>query len=240
MCGRFCLTSPADLVKAFLGLTRMPDIPPRFNLSPGMNIPVMRYLDGRREISLLRWGFVPHWAREQSSKLLINARSETVFEKPSFRDAIRARRCLIPADGFYEWHIDDARNRTPYFVKPATPKPLAFAGVWDSWRNLDGTLLHSVAILTTAANHTLSSIHHRMPVVIAEADIARWIDPNTSENEVIGLMAAVDDNFFDAIAVSDAVNKTTNDGPEIQIARTENTAARSPATAPQAQLSLFG
>ncbi len=165
MCGRFALAAPkAELITLF-GLDDCVDFPVRYNIPPGTEIPVIRQSpEGKRVLHLLRWGLVPHWAKEPSiGAKLNNARGESVAEKPSFRDAFKRRRCLIPADGFYEWKAE-GKTKQPYYISLKSGKPMAMAGLWESWKAPDGNILRTVCVVTTAANTVMKAIHDRMPV----------------------------------------------------------------------------
>lgn len=178
MCGRYMITSPfqamADLFEATLEHAGVDA--PRLNVSPTQSVPVVRADDGGgRRIVAMRWGFLPHWYKTPADgPLLINARAETLAEKPAFRAAARARRCLIPADGFYEWKAE-GRAKVPHVIRAADGGLIAFAGVWQDWTAPDGTSRATCTIVTCAANATLEAVHHRMPVVIAAADTALWL-----------------------------------------------------------------
>ena len=235
MCGRFSLTSPPEALHEKFGLSGTANLAPHYNIAPGTAIPVVREGENTRELVFLRWGFVPHWAKEVPDKLLINARGETLGEKPSFRDAARKRRCLVPANGFYEWQRS-GKNPQPYFVRPKEDVgPIAYAGIWDAWKTPSCETMETVAIITTNANETLQSIHHRMPVVIAPEDFDRWLDPEVG-NEALELLKPADNTFFEAIPVSSAVNKVANNGPEVQ----QKASVEEIQADTDAQLSLFG
>lgn len=176
MCGRYALNAPpAELINQF-GLDRCAEFSARYNISPGTDIPVIRHSpDGRRVLHLLRWGLVPHWAKDPSvGAKLNNARAESVAAKPSFRDAYRRRRCLIPADGFYEWKRS-GRVKQPFFISPKSGEPLAMAGLWESWRAADGSILRSCAVITTTGNALMLPIHDRMPVLVAPKFWQAWL-----------------------------------------------------------------
>jgi putative SOS response-associated peptidase YedK len=184
MCARFTLTSPPNLIAELFDLDLLVDVGPRFNVAPTQDVLTVRSTpDGDPEFARLRWGLVPSWAQDPTigSKLL-NARSETVGEKPSFRDAIRKRRCLIPADGFFEWKSERGAKR-PYFVHLPGRQPFAFAGIWERWQGHDGKALETCSILTTAANELLRPLHERMPVILEKCDFARWLDPSLTKLE---------------------------------------------------------
>ncbi|MEM8685763.1 MAG: SOS response-associated peptidase [Pseudomonadota bacterium] len=198
MCGLYNLSHSSDEVAAYFDYGDTVEFPPRDYVAPGGPVAIVRHNEndrsGARRFALVRWGFVPSWAKEvKDGKPLINARAETVAEKPSFRNAYRRRRCLVPASGFYEWQGDVPGRKVPFYVPRADGKPLAFGGIWEHWMGPDGSELESVAILTTAANAQLAAIHHRMPVVIAQGDFARWLG---NEDRPDDLLRPVPEGFF--------------------------------------------
>lgn len=204
------------------------DFPARYNIAPTQPILVVvsdgpgekgRNLPDRRAL-LVRWGFTPGWVKDPKSfPLLINARSETAIGKASFRAAMRHRRVLVPASGFYEWHRPTKNSQEkaqPYWIRPRHGGVVAFAGLMETWSSADGSEVDTGAILTTAANAAISPIHDRMPVVIRPEDFSRWLDCKTQEpREVADLMQPVEDDFFEAIPVSDKVNKVANMGADL-------------------------
>src|SRR5689334_18396009 len=164
MCGRYVIKTPPDLMRATFGYSEQPNFPPRYNIAPTQPIPVVRIDNGHRSFALLRWGLIPSWVKDpRGFSLLINARAESVLDKPAFKNAIKRRRCLIPADGFYEWKRDGGRNR-PYFA--AAKELVAFAGLWEAWMGPNGEEMETASIITTTANRALRVLHDRMPVVI--------------------------------------------------------------------------
>ncbi|MEM8644717.1 MAG: SOS response-associated peptidase [Pseudomonadota bacterium] len=198
MCGLYNLSHSSDEVAAYFDYGETVEFPPRDYVAPGGPVAIVRHQEndrtGARHVALVRWGFVPSWAKEvQPGKPLINARAETVADKPSFRNAYRRRRCLVPASGFYEWQGDVPGRKVPYYVPRADGGLLAFAGIWEHWMGPDGSELESAAILTTAANAQLASIHHRMPVVIGRGDFARWLGDEDAPHD---LLKAAPDDFF--------------------------------------------
>jgi putative SOS response-associated peptidase YedK len=211
MCGRYTMTSPDDLVHEF-GLFELPfDLSPRFNVAPTQEAPVV--LGGEtRQLKLFRWGLVPSWSRDmKGAARMINARAETVDEKPSFRDAFATRRCLVCTDGFYEWRRE-GKSRLPHFMSRKNKEPIAFAGIWESFRAQGDVLVHTFAALTTEANDLMSPIHHRMPVIIERADYERWLDPALRTREPLDdLLRPADDTGYQIIQVSERVNSVAND-----------------------------
>ena len=212
MCGRYAITSAPEAIRALFGYLEQPNFPPRFNVAPTQPIPVVRLADGTRSFALLRWGLIPSWVKDpRTFSLLINARGESVLDKPAFRNAMKRRRCLIPADGFYEWKQDGARKR-PYFVRPRNEGPVAFAGLWESWMGPNGEEMETACIVTTAANRALRAIHDRMPAVIAPEAFDLWLDAATVDAETaVALIAPAPETLFSAYEVSTAVNRTAND-----------------------------
>jgi putative SOS response-associated peptidase YedK len=178
VCGRFTLTaSPEELARRF-GLEETPELGARFNVAPGQAVATIRQRRGAgRMLELRRWGLVPAWADDPRMGVrLINARAETAAEKPAYRAAFRQRRCLIPADGFYEWS-GGAAERMPYHVALADGAPFGMAGLWERWQGGAGETIESCSILTTEANESVRTLHDRMPVILAPADYALWLDP---------------------------------------------------------------
>ena len=177
MCGRFALTLPHDAMAQLFDAVpsnALPDIP-NFNICPTNLVHAVHVLEGQRRLVAMRWGFLPHWYKaENGGPLLINARAETLAEKPAFKAACRERRCLIPATGFYEWTKDEAGNRLPWYIYPADAELLVFAGVWQDWERGDEAL-RTCAIVTCGANEAMSRIHHRMPVILRAGDWPLWL-----------------------------------------------------------------
>ena len=177
MCGRFAVTLPSDAMAQLFDATPANDLPdvPNFNVCPTTQIHVVRAEEGQRRLAPMRWGFLPHWYKTPTDgPLLINARAETIAEKPAFRAACRARRCLIPATGFYEWTKDADGKRLPWYIFRADGAPLVFAGIWQDWTQGD-EVLRTCAIVTTGANARMQQVHHRMPVVLEAADWPLWL-----------------------------------------------------------------
>src|ERR1051326_5590811 len=176
MCGRYVITSPPAAIRALFGYPEQPNFPPRYNVAPTQPIPIVRLDEGRRQFALMRWGLIPAWVKDPKTfSLLINARAESVLDKPAFRNAMRRRRCLIPADGFYEWREVGGRKQA-YFVRRRDGAPFAFAGLYETWPGPNGEGLDPAAIVTTTANRTLAVIHDRMPAILAPEAFALWLD----------------------------------------------------------------
>lgn len=213
MCGRFAFYSPAEATAALFGADAVHALKPRFNIAPTQDIAAVRRGESNEtEQVVLRWGLVPFWAKDPSiGNRMINARAETVAEKPSFRTAFRKRRCLILADGYYEWHTE-AGQKTPWFISLASGEPFAFAGLWESWQNKDsGETLQTATIITTAANDFMNRLHHRMPVVVEAKRSADWLkDGDSALDELIGKVPR-----FRAWPVDRRVNNARNEGREL-------------------------
>jgi putative SOS response-associated peptidase YedK len=210
MCGRFALKSPpAKLVERF-GLDECADFTPHYNIPPGTDIPVIRQSpEGKRVLHLLRWGLVPHWAKDPSiGNKLSNARGESVAEKPSFRDAFRRRRCLIPADGFYEWKTE-GKVKQPYFISLKSGEPLAMGGLWESWRRPDGEILRTACIITTGPNDVMEPIHDRMPVILRTEDWQAWLEAPVEA--IQPLVCPYDADAMQAWPVDRRVSRTVDD-----------------------------
>jgi putative SOS response-associated peptidase YedK len=175
MCGLYSLKRSPGETRAWFRFADEPDFPPRAHVAPGQPIGVVRMENGERRFALVRWGFVPSWAKEvKPGKPLINARGETVLEKPTFRNAMRRRRCLVPADGYYEWS-GEAGRKTPYFITRKDQDLFAFGGLWEHWMGADGSELETAALMTITPNADVAVIHDRMPVIIAPEDYETWL-----------------------------------------------------------------
>jgi putative SOS response-associated peptidase YedK len=224
MCGRYVIISTPAAIRALFGYGEQPNFPPRYNVAPTQPIPVVRLADGKRSFALMRWGLLPSWVKDPKTfPLLINARGESVLEKPAFRNAMRRRRCLIPADGFYEWQAGakSAGPKRPYFVRAkrnaqkgadTSAPPLAFAGLYETWTGPNGEELDTAAIITTTANHTLSPLHDRMPVFVPPDAFELWLDCANVEAEVAAaLIRPAAEDLLEAYEVSTAVNRVAND-----------------------------
>jgi len=252
MCGRYALIPDPDELAEVFGLMDLEDFPPRYNIAPtqpilivtggpprepGSNLPQRRSL-------LVRWGFIPGWAKDPKSlPLMINARSEEAAGKPAFRAAMRHRRVLVPTSGFYEWKKLGPKERQPYWVRPKGGGVIAFAGLMETWHDPGGSEIDTAAILTTAANDDLRPIHERMPVVIHQQDFTRWLDCRDQEpRDVADLMRPAEPGLFEAIPVSDKVNSYANMGPEVMapVSEPERPAPQAPPAKPaEDQLDLF-
>jgi len=239
MCARYIITSPAAAVRALFGYDEQPDFPARYNVAPTQPIPIVRLFDGKRSFALARWGFVPDWVKDpRGYSLIVNARGESVLDKPSFRNAMRRRRCLIPADGFYEW--SDTSPRRPYFVRARAGGPMAFAGLWETWTGPNGEEVDTAAIITTPANRMLAPIHDRMPVIVAPQAFDLWLDcAKVDANTAAALLVPAPEGLLACYEVSPAVNRVTNDAPELIAPATAGEPQPAQAKKPSDQLSLF-
>lgn len=217
MCGRFVIkTSPAELRKEF-GYEDMADFPPRYNVSPQQPIPIIRLEQGKRRFALVRWGLIPGWVKDpRNFAQLHNARGESVLDKPAFKNAMKYRRCLIPADGFYDWKDEGSGRKTPHFVCLRSGAPFAFAGLWEVWTGPNGEELETAAIVTTAATGKLAGIHHRAPVMLPREAQDAWLDCVRVDAQMAAtLIAPLPDDDVEAWPVSPAVNRAVNDSVEL-------------------------
>lgn len=222
MCGRFTLTvDPSELQEKFGNYTfpARAKFAPRFNIAPSQPVLAIPN-DEKFRADFFVWGLIPMWAKDPAiGNRLINARGETVAEKPSFRGSLKYKRCLILADGFYEWKAGkDRKTKTPYFIHMKDRLPFAFAGLWDSWNGPDGSAVKSCTIITTEPNELMSMIHDRMPVILHPRDYARWLDPTPqTPDHLLTLIKPFPAEAMDAYIVSTMVNKPANDSPELVV-----------------------
>ena len=195
MCGLYSFSKPAEEARALFKYLEQPIFPPRQYVTPGSPIAIVRNgHDHKRHFELVRWGFVPSWVKEIQGRPLINARSDTVYQKPSFKNAIKRRRCLIPADGFYEWEGDVPGKKRPYFIHRPNNGLFAFGGIWEHWQSADGSELESAAMLTTDPNLLIATIRDRSPVIIQPEDYDRWLDGAVEDIKV--LLKPPPDDYF--------------------------------------------
>lgn len=212
MCSRYSFTSPPEAVRSLFAYAQNPNFPPRENIAPTQPVAIVRHdANAEREFHLLRWGFVPSWAKDPAAfTTLINARSETVFEKPSFRAAIVYRRCLVPADGFYEW-TGERGNKTPHHIRRRDSGLMAFAGIWETWLGADGSEFDSMAILTTQANATMAPIHARMPVILPPETFETWLDVrDTDKAGIAGMLRPAPDDLLEVTPVTWSLSHKRN------------------------------
>jgi putative SOS response-associated peptidase YedK len=202
-------------MRALFRYLNQPNFPPRYNVAPTQPVPIVRMVEGAREFALVRWGLIPAWVKDpRGFSLVINARGESVLDKPAFRNAMKRRRCLFPADGFYEWKRGGA-GKQPYFVRLKSGQPMAFAGLWETWSGPNGEELETAAIVTTVASRSIAHIHDRMPVIVAQEAFDFWLDPNVDATTAAAVIAPAPDAVLEAYPVSAAVNRTANDSPDL-------------------------
>jgi putative SOS response-associated peptidase YedK len=216
MCGRFVITSPPAALRLVFGYIEQPNFPPRNNVAPTQPVPVVILENGGRHFRLMRWGLIPAWAKDpRKISLMFNARSETVQDRPAFKNAIKRRRCLIPADGYYEWQ-DAGGRRRPYFIYRRDRRPIGFAALAETWVGPNGEEMDSVAIVTAPASADLAVLHHRVPVTISPQDFERWLDCAADEAETaIALLSGPQEGEFAWHQVSRRVNHTNNDDAQL-------------------------
>jgi len=216
MCGRYAVTSAPEAIRALFGYAEQPNFPPRYNIAPTQPIGIVRLVEGKRQFALVRWGLLPSWVKDpRSFSLLVNARGESLADKPAFKAAMKYRRCLVPADGFYEWKATGTRKQ-PYYVHAKSGQPLAFAGLWEAWTGPNGEEMETAAIVTTRVNRALADIHDRMPVVVSPDTFNLWLDcTNVDAETAASLGAPAPENLLEAYEVSTAVNRTANDNPDL-------------------------
>jgi putative SOS response-associated peptidase YedK len=211
MCGRYAITTVPEAMRELFRYLNNPNFPPRYNVAPTQPVPIVRILEGQREFALVRWGLIPPWVKDpRTFTLLINARGETAAEKPAFRNAMKRRRCLFPADGFYEWRRDGERKQ-PYFVRRKGGGPIAFAGLWETWMGPNGEEQETAAIVTTTASPSISFIHDRMPVILAPEAFDFWLDPHVDAELASSVIRPAPDAQLEFFPVSTLVNRTAND-----------------------------
>ncbi len=227
MCGRYSLTTPMEAVRRHFDFPERPNLPLRVNIAPSQEVAAVRLGEGEvgaRHLVWLRWGLIPSWAKEPGiGSRMINARAETIAEKPAFRAAFRRRRCLIPADGFYEWKTERGRKQ-PYRIALESGAPFAFAGLWERWDGPKGGAEEGVAgagavesctIVTTEANERLQAIHHRMPVILAPEAYDLWLDPEAPGAQAQALLGPAPSEWFTCFRVSPKINSPAHDDPAL-------------------------
>ncbi|MFN3656512.1 MAG: SOS response-associated peptidase [Pseudolabrys sp.] len=217
MCGRYTVTSSPAAIRALFRYEEQPNFPPRYNIAPTQPIAIVRLIEGKRQFALVRWGLLPSWVKDPAAfSLLINARGESVCDKPAFRAAMKRRRCLIPADGFYEWQARGKAPKQPFYIRAKSGEPIAFAGLWETWTGPNGEEIDTAAIVTTDANRTLGPIHDRMPVIVPPEAFDLWLDCATVDARTAeAILRPAPDDFLEAYPVSTAVNRTANDNPKL-------------------------
>lgn len=217
MCGRFSLIVPGEELAEEFDLPEVPTLAPRYNIAPTQPVAAVRLNPGtkERELSHFHWGLIPFWAKDPNmGARMINARAETVAEKPAFRAAFKYRRCIIPASGFYEWQQQNG-SKQPFYIHHQQGRPLALAGLWEHWQSEDGSEIESCTILTTQPNEEVRPLHNRMPLILRPDDYATWLQSDgTHLDELQHLLQPVDEGLLDAHPVSRYVNRPGNEGPE--------------------------
>ena len=215
MCGRYTLKTPINVLAERFEIEEYPSsIAPNYNTAPTQEVAAVVEEDEKRKLEVFHWGLIPSWAKDPGiGNKMINARAETVSEKPSFRSAFKKRRCLILADGFYEWQKTD-NGKQPYHIKMADGSPFAFAGLWEIWK--DEEEIRSCTIITTEANNLMDEIHHRMPVILHPEDYDVWLEPDFDEKELLtSLLKPYPADAMEAYPVSRRVNKPSNNEPSV-------------------------
>lgn len=213
MCGRYSLTTPLESVTNLFGFDERPNLAPRFNIAPTQDVLTVRAVGDAMQGVMMRWGLVPSWAKDiDIGARMINARSETVAEKPAFRRAFKKHRCLVPADGLYEWQKTKT-GKQPYRIAMRGDALFAFAGLWEQWQSPDGSVLESCTIVTTTATPMLTPIHPRMPVILQPQDYSLWL--NGEPQDAAGLLQPFSGEELYAYPISSRVGNIRNDGPDL-------------------------
>jgi len=212
MCGRYLITTPVEAIRQIFKVDQRPNLAPRYNVAPTQAVPIIRRGEGGRELITARWGLVPFWAKDlKIGARLINARAETVAAKPAFRDAFRRRRCLVLADGFYEWQKTDD-GKQPHLIRVTGGAPFAFAGLWENWTDKgSGERIDSCTIIVTEANALVAPIHDRMPVILPPESYDLWLDPSSADGTT--LLKPFPTAAMEAFPVSTRVGNVKNDDP---------------------------
>ena len=215
MCGRFTQASPTEVIGDLFGVADVPPLPRRYNIAPTQDVAVVRQGAAGRELAMLHWGLIPSWAKERAiGARMINARAETLAEKPAFRGAYKARRCLIVADGFYEWQKAGPRKQ-PWYFSLAEGGPFGFAGLWERWKDPEGAAVESCTIVTTTANDVVAPVHDRMPVIVPAREYDLWLDPRiTDATRLASVLRPCPAEALRGHPVSLRVNYPATDDPE--------------------------
>lgn len=221
MCGRYAITLPPEAMRQLFGYIEQPNFPPRYNVAPTQPVPIVRAVQGVRHFGLVRWGFLPGFVKDPKTfPLIINARAEGIETKPSFRAAIRRRRCLFIADGWYEWRrTTDARGKMvkqPFLFRARDRGPLAFAGLWETWSDPQGGEVETGCMITTSANAATIAIHDRMPAILTPSEFDRWLDCSDDRANRAEMLRPAPDDAIEFFEVSPKVNSYKSDGPDLQ------------------------
>lgn len=213
MCGRYIITETPDVIREHFEFVETPSFPARYNIAPAQPVPIVRLENGERHFSLVRWGLVPSWAKEiDAHGPLINARSETITDLPSFRGPVRHRRCLFICDGFYEWQKLPQGRKQPWLIRKKDRGTFAIAGIWEHWMNAEGSELETGALITVDANNALEGIHHRMPAILTPEDYDDWLDCVTVQADLaVERLQPAPNSLMEAWPISTRVNKIEND-----------------------------
>lgn len=217
MCGRYGLNHPHTVLTDWYRASFMPELKPRYNIAPTMEILAVRETERGHAGSMMRWGLIPYWAKDAKKlPVMNNARAETIAEKPMFKQSFRQRRCLIPASGFFEWKTE-GKGKQPYFISSRDGAPFSFAGIWSTWTAADtGESIDSCTIVTTECNALMQPIHERMPVILSPEDWVAWLDPGPKQDEILlSLLRPFNAEQMQAWPVSPAVGKVANQGEEL-------------------------
>jgi putative SOS response-associated peptidase YedK len=213
MCGRFTLSLDGEKLRNRFDLADTLDLEPRYNIAPTQSVAVVRLEAGLRRLPSLRWGLVPSWAEAADGPPLINARAETVRRKPSFKESLERRRCIVPADGYYEWKKVPGYKQ-PYHIRLKGRRMFGMAGLWDSWKGSSGSIIESFAIITTESNTISSTVHNRMPVILPEDSWSDWLNTEVLDSTVDSLMAPFPSDMMEMEQVSPVVNRVATDSPD--------------------------
>ena len=219
MCSRYSLTSPVEAVRAYFRTARDHEFPPRYNIAPTQPVAIVRTgSDNKRELALVRWGLIPGWAKDPGTfTTILNARAETVLEKASFKAAMRHRRCLVPADAYYEWTGKTGAKRPHMMSRAVDPGLLGIAGLWEHWMGADGSELESMAMVTVPANAALGAVHDRMPAILPETAFDAWLDTrNVRDHEVYDLLKPASDDLLKIEDLLPAINSSRLEGAHLQ------------------------
>jgi putative SOS response-associated peptidase YedK len=215
MCGRYAITTAPEAMRALFRYREEPDFPPRYNIAPTQPVPIVRRHEGEPQFALVRWGLIPAWVKDPRQFALLHvARSESVNDKPAFKNAMKRRRCLLPADGFYEW--SEHGPKRPFFVRAKSQRALALAGLWETWMGPNGEEVETAAVITTPANRMLSPIAERMPAIVSPDAFDLWLDCSAVDAlTAAAFLLPAPEDLLEAYEVSTAVNRAANDGPEL-------------------------
>lgn len=221
MCGRYAITLPPEAMRRLFGYVEQPNFPPRYNVAPTQPVPIVRAGDGGRHFGLVRWGFLPGFVKDPKTfPLIINARAEGIETKPSFRAAIRRRRCLFIADGWYEWRRLPGPGakmlKQPFLLRRRDRGPMGFAGLYETWSDPQGGEIETGCVITTSANAATVAIHDRMPAIIDPTNFEEWLDCSDDRATRVGLLRPAPDEQIEFFEVSSAINSYKNDGPQLQ------------------------